>query len=114
MNVIVLITSYLHNLWHFIYTLRFQDSRFKKLIALICSALIKLVQNSTSDKTQAAAIEVAISLFYHLSSMVSEDTRYYPPTRQFFSACIEMLGQVCSFCDSVAPIANYIGVRWWL
>ena len=65
------------------------------IIVLICSALIKLVQNSTNEKTRSAAVEVAISLFYHLSSLVSEDTRYYPPTRQFFSACIEMLGQVC-------------------
>ena len=61
---------------------------------VLCRALIKLVQNSTSTTDRAAAIDVAISLFYHLSSLVSEDTKYYPPTRQFFSACIEILGQV--------------------
>ena len=67
------------------------------------SALIKLVKNTSTEKNRTAAVEVAISLFYHLSSLVSEDTKYYPPTRQFFSACIEMLGQVRSEMGPVSP-----------
>ena len=52
-------------------------------------------------------MEVGTTLFYHLSAYVSEDTKIYPPTRQFFSSCIEILGQVsrgratcATSCDS--------------
>jgi hypothetical protein len=39
--------------------------------------------------------EAGITLFYHMSTHVSDATDHYPPARQFFSACIEILGQVC-------------------
>ena len=39
-------------------------------------------------------MSVGTAMFYYLSSYISEDTKYYPPTRQFFSSCIEVLGQV--------------------
>ena len=87
------------------------------LFSIYCRSLIKLVKTSTSERSRQCAVEVAISLFYHLSSLVSEDTKYYPPTRQFFSACIEMLGQVTIFsttllhesaCMSVLSLTNIL------
>ncbi|CAH1788011.1 unnamed protein product [Owenia fusiformis] len=57
------------------------------------TALVK-VKNNTKDKhRRLAAIEVGTSLFYHMSSLINDDTKQYPPTRQFFSSCIEVLGQ---------------------
>ena len=44
-------------------------------------------------------MSVGTAMFYYLSSYISEDTKYYPPTRQFFSSCIEVLGQVGSWED---------------
>ncbi|XP_077202821.1 ectopic P granules protein 5 homolog isoform X2 [Paroedura picta] len=37
---------------------------------------------------------VGISLFFAVVGFVSDDTQRHPPTRQFFSSCIEILGQV--------------------
>ncbi|XP_015268640.1 PREDICTED: ectopic P granules protein 5 homolog, partial [Gekko japonicus] len=37
---------------------------------------------------------VGISLFFAVVGFVSDETQRHPPTRQFFSSCIEILGQV--------------------
>uniref|UniRef100_A0ACB8ENP7 Uncharacterized protein n=1 Tax=Sphaerodactylus townsendi TaxID=933632 RepID=A0ACB8ENP7_9SAUR len=37
---------------------------------------------------------VGISLFFAVAGFVSDETQRHPPTRQFFSSCIEILGQV--------------------
>jgi hypothetical protein len=42
---------------------------------------------------QNLAREVGTAFFYHMAGFVTEDTEYYPPTRQFFAACIEVLGK---------------------
>lgn len=41
-----------------------------------------------------AVQKVGIASFYQLVSFVCEDTLRHPPTRQFFSSCVEILGQV--------------------
>lgn len=41
-----------------------------------------------------ATQKVGIAAFYQVVSFVCEDTQRHPPTRQFFSSCIEILGQV--------------------
>lgn len=38
--------------------------------------------------------KVGISLFFTVVDYVSEETQRHPPTRQFFTSCIEILGQV--------------------
>ena len=58
------------------------------------SGLVSLSKGIGSKATQQCAVEVGTALFYHLATYVSDDTRYYTPTRQFFSMCIETLGQV--------------------
>lgn len=65
---------------------------------MINRALIRMVHMSASDITKQAAIEAGTSLFYHMAQLITEDLKNYPPTRQFFAACIEILGQVwCNF-----------------
>ncbi|XP_036454096.1 ectopic P granules protein 5 homolog [Colossoma macropomum] len=41
-----------------------------------------------------AVQKVGIAAFYHIVSFVCEDTQRHPPTRQFFTSCVEILGQV--------------------
>ena len=41
-----------------------------------------------------AVTEAGIALFYHVTTFMNDETKFYPPTRQFFSSCIEILGQV--------------------
>lgn len=37
---------------------------------------------------------MGVSAFYTVVSFVSEDTLRHPPTRQYLSSCVEILGQV--------------------
>lgn len=57
------------------------------------TALIKLKVATKSVSTKKTTVNVGITLFYHVATFISENTKYYPPTRQFFSSCIEILGQ---------------------
>ena len=59
-----------------------------------CRGLINLVKSTSSQSTVHAAVHVGTALFYAVTTYVSEDTKFYPPARQFFSCCIEILGQV--------------------
>jgi len=43
---------------------------------------------------RSTTINIGSALFYAVTTYVSQETKFYPPTRQFFSFCIEMLGQV--------------------
>ncbi|KAG7318270.1 hypothetical protein KOW79_018025 [Hemibagrus wyckioides] len=38
--------------------------------------------------------KVGITAFYQIVSLICEDTQRHPPTRQFFTSCVEILGQV--------------------
>lgn len=42
-----------------------------------------------------AVQKVGVSAFYKVVSFVCEDTLRHPPTRQYLSSCVEVLGQVC-------------------
>ncbi|XP_013408243.1 ectopic P granules protein 5 homolog isoform X1 [Lingula anatina] len=54
-------------------------------------ALIKEAHSESPVPPQYSSVGSA--LFYHMASMIGDETKYYPPTRQFFSSCIEILGQ---------------------
>ncbi|KAL7839536.1 hypothetical protein SRHO_G00261940 [Serrasalmus rhombeus] len=41
-----------------------------------------------------AVQKLGIVAFYHIVSFVCEDTQRHPPTRQFITSCVEILGQV--------------------
>lgn len=43
------------------------------------------------------AQKVGISLFFTVVDYISDETQRHPPTRQFFTSCIEILGQVRLF-----------------
>ncbi|XP_064152807.1 ectopic P granules protein 5 homolog [Anguilla rostrata] len=54
------------------------------------TALVNAFKMQPSPATQ----KVGIAAFYQVVSFVCEDIQRHPPTRQFFSSCIEILGQV--------------------
>lgn len=38
--------------------------------------------------------EVGVSLFYHLTSIFTDEAAHYPPLKQLITTCVESLGQV--------------------
>ncbi|XP_051865986.1 ectopic P granules protein 5 homolog isoform X2 [Pristis pectinata] len=58
--------------------------------------------------------KVGIALFYEIVSFVCDETQRHPPTRQFFTSCIEILGQVflgCAKTESKAILEKILGNR---
>lgn len=54
------------------------------------TALVNLYKGQKSPTVQ----HVGVATFYQVVSFVCEDTLRHPPTRQYFSSCVEILGQV--------------------
>ncbi|XP_076447261.1 ectopic P granules protein 5 homolog [Babylonia areolata] len=55
--------------------------------------LIKLSQQTCDQDRRRVLCDVACTLFFHLTVQVCEETNFYPPTKQFFASCVEILGQ---------------------
>ncbi|XP_065123099.2 ectopic P granules protein 5 homolog isoform X1 [Paramisgurnus dabryanus] len=55
---------------------------------------ITALVNAFKLNPSPAILKVGIAAFYQIVSFVCEDTQRHPPTRQFFTSCIEILGQV--------------------
>ncbi|XP_018596418.2 ectopic P granules protein 5 homolog isoform X3 [Scleropages formosus] len=62
--------------------------------AVHVETFITALVNNFKVLPSPVAQKVGISAFYQVVSFVCEDTQRHPPTRQFFSSCIEILGQV--------------------
>uniref|UniRef100_A0A8C0IPS9 Ectopic P-granules 5 autophagy tethering factor n=1 Tax=Chelonoidis abingdonii TaxID=106734 RepID=A0A8C0IPS9_CHEAB len=54
------------------------------------TALINIYKMQPTSRIQ----KVGISLFFAVIDFVCDETQRHPPTRQFFTSCIEILGQV--------------------
>ncbi|XP_068461257.1 ectopic P granules protein 5 homolog [Clinocottus analis] len=54
------------------------------------TALVNMYKTQKSSVVQ----HVGVSAFYRMVSFVCEDTLRHPPTRQYLSSCVEILGQV--------------------
>ncbi|XP_077996830.1 ectopic P granules protein 5 homolog [Glandiceps talaboti] len=58
------------------------------------TALIQSVRGkSVEERQRLPAQQTGVELFYNLAAESDDDIRHYPPTRQFFSSCLEILGQ---------------------
>lgn len=55
---------------------------------------ITAIVNLYKAQKLPAVQHVGVSAFYTVVSFVSEDTLRHPPTRQYLSSCVEILGQV--------------------
>ncbi|XP_008063178.1 ectopic P granules protein 5 homolog [Carlito syrichta] len=56
--------------------------------------LITALVNAYKLQPTPGIQKVGISLFFTVVDYVSDETQRHPPTRQFFTSCIEILGQV--------------------
>lgn len=54
-------------------------------------------------KCNPATAEMGVELFYHILSLLNEETRAYLPTRTLFALCLERLGQVHLFVFECLP-----------
>lgn len=54
--------------------------------------------NAYQSQPTPGVQKVGISLFFTVVDYVSDETQRHPPTRQFFTSCIEILGQVRLSC----------------
>lgn len=43
--------------------------------------------------------DAGVALFYHISSVFTDEATSYPPLKQLFTTCIEMLGQVIDYMN---------------
>uniref|UniRef100_A0A4W2BVL0 Uncharacterized protein n=1 Tax=Bos indicus x Bos taurus TaxID=30522 RepID=A0A4W2BVL0_BOBOX len=56
--------------------------------------LITALVNAYQSQPTPGVQKVGISLFFTVVDYVSDETQRHPPTRQFFTSCVEILGQV--------------------
>ncbi|XP_022249483.1 ectopic P granules protein 5 homolog isoform X2 [Limulus polyphemus] len=51
------------------------------------------VKNGQDHNRQEMLRKIGVSLFYHQMSLIDNVTCQYPPTKQFFTSCLDVLGQ---------------------
>lgn len=56
--------------------------------------MLRALVNMYKAQKSPAVQHVGVSAFYKVVSYVCEDTLRHPPTRQYLSSCVEILGQV--------------------
>ncbi|KAL4226903.1 Ectopic P granules protein 5 [Mactra antiquata] len=55
--------------------------------------LVKIYRSCTDYHRRLQLADTACKLFFQMGDTVSESTRKYPPTKQFFASCIDVLGK---------------------
>lgn len=65
-------------------------------------------QKTIDDARREILADVACALFFHLAIKVTEETNFYPPTKQFFAFCVEILGQVGKIVFYISVIFSKI------
>ncbi|XP_055999889.1 ectopic P granules protein 5 homolog isoform X2 [Ostrea edulis] len=55
--------------------------------------IVKLARMTTDSLKAAHYTDIACTLFFLLAEMINDDIEFYPPTRQFYTCCIDLLGK---------------------
>ncbi|WAR26073.1 EPG5-like protein [Mya arenaria] len=55
--------------------------------------LVKIYRASTDDTQRDMLSSIGCSLFFRLGEVITDSVLDYPPTKQFFSSCIDILGK---------------------
>ena len=63
--------------------------------------LLRLRTSASSTAQRQMLQDVGVALFYHVTTFMDSDTKFYPPTQQFFTSCTETLGQEFIRCNPV-------------
>ncbi|XP_063408193.1 ectopic P granules protein 5 homolog isoform X1 [Mytilus trossulus] len=54
--------------------------------------LVKLFRSSKDDIQVSRLNDTVCTLFFQLAESINDDIQFYPPARQFYSSCIDLLG----------------------
>lgn len=68
--------------------------RHNEFTGHVLMSLLRALVNIYKAQKSPAVQQVGVSAFYQVVSFVCEDTLRHPPTRQYLSSCVEILGQV--------------------
>ncbi|GAB1606783.1 ectopic P granules protein 5 homolog, partial [Argonauta hians] len=76
----------------------------------IITTLIKLTRARTDIDKIEHLQSIGCAIFYYLANMVTNETNFYPPTRQFFASCLDILGQefVQEIPDQSPVLLNFV------
>ncbi|XP_014790390.1 ectopic P granules protein 5 homolog [Octopus bimaculoides] len=76
----------------------------------IITTLIKLTRARTEVDKIEHLQSIGCAIFYYLANMVTNETNFYPPTRQFFASCLDILGQefVQKMPDQSPVLLNFV------
>uniref|UniRef100_G1PEJ4 Ectopic P-granules 5 autophagy tethering factor n=1 Tax=Myotis lucifugus TaxID=59463 RepID=G1PEJ4_MYOLU len=92
------VSQQLHALWKEVKQLQAEATKPPPLniveAAVHAENLITTLVNAYKLQPTPGVQKVGISLFFTVVDYVSDETQRHPPTRQFFTSCIEILGQV--------------------
>ncbi|XP_054579786.1 ectopic P granules protein 5 homolog [Eptesicus fuscus] len=92
------VSQQLHALWKEVKQLQAEATKPPPLniveAAVHAENLITTLVNAYKLQPTPGLQKVGISLFFTVVDYVSDETQRHPPTRQFFTSCIEILGQV--------------------
>ncbi|XP_059563190.1 ectopic P granules protein 5 homolog isoform X3 [Myotis daubentonii] len=92
------VSQQLHILWKEVKQLQAEATKPPPLniveAAVHAENLITTLVNAYKLQPTPGVQKVGISLFFTVVDSVSNETQRHPPTRQFFTSCIEILGQV--------------------
>lgn len=70
--------------------------------------ILRSLVNMYKAQKSPAVHHVGVSAFYQVVSYVCEDTLRHPPTRQYLSSCVEILGQVRTHTQSSTRFVSNI------
>lgn len=68
-----------------------------KILYIFCFLQIFFSILQVQSQSHKCYAEMGVELFYFILTLVNEESNAYPPTRQFFTQCLERLGQVSDF-----------------
>ncbi|KAJ8314280.1 hypothetical protein KUTeg_008841 [Tegillarca granosa] len=59
----------------------------------VITILVKLCRSCTDELRLSQYNDISCSLFFRLIEIMNVDVEFYPPSKQFFSSCIDLLGK---------------------
>ncbi len=80
----------------------------KVVTYMYCAHLCSVVSLCT-DRYPNIGLQNGIAIFYEILGFIGQNTRRYPPSRQVLTACLQILGQVCT----PLQILNLYKIHLW-
>ncbi|XP_052280497.1 ectopic P granules protein 5 homolog [Dreissena polymorpha] len=65
--------------------------------------LVKMYRGSTDEHRRANLCSIGCNLFFRMGEVITDSILQYPPTKQFFASCIDILGKEFVQCELQLP-----------